>query len=191
MATGELLQHVSRTKYRAHPLYFGFNAANRFDAADKSYGVLYLASDLATALMESVFHAHRWHVQSRRTISLAEVQGRMVRAVGVRRDLLLADLTAPGVMAQHFGLNLSQLSSRRYRHTQKVSAAVHAMVDKDAKPCFDGVFYPSRNNYPGACIALFDRAAHKLQVIDDIDLVEHVDWPRFVHDFRVGILAGG
>ena len=105
IATGELLQHVSRTRYRADPLYFASDGANRFDAADRSYGVLYLAHDLATALMESVFHEHRWHQQTKRTIALAEVQSRMVRAVGVLRDLLLADLTAPGVMAQHFGLN--------------------------------------------------------------------------------------
>lgn len=139
--------------------------------------MLYLASDLVTALMESVFHKHRWHQQSKRTIALAEVQSRMVRAVGVMHDIELADLTAPHVMAQHFGLNLSQLSSRRYLHTQKVSAAVHAMVDKDGKPCFDGLLYPSRNNYPAGCVALFDRAHHKVQVIADIDLIDHVDWP--------------
>ena len=189
IATGDLLQHVSRIKYRADPLCFGSDGANRYDAADKSYGVLYLASDLATALMESVFHKHRWHRQTKRTIALAEVKSRMVRAVGVMRDLILADLTAPGVMSQHFGLNLSQLSSRRYKHTQKVSATVHAMVDKDAKPCFDGVLYPSRNNYPAECVALFDRAGHKVQVIDDIDLVDHADWPGFVSAFNVGIVA--
>lgn len=31
------------------------------------------------------------------------------------------------------------------------------------------------------------RARHKVKAIDDIDLVDHVDWPRFVEDYRVGV----
>ena len=52
---------------------------------------------------------------------------------------------------------------------------------------FDGLLAPSRNNYPEPCVALFDRARHKVKVIDDIDLVDHVDWPRFVEDYRIGV----
>ena len=54
-------------------------------------------------------------------------------------------------------------------------------------PSFDGVRYPSRNNYPQPCVALFDRARNKVEVVDDIDLVDHVDWPRFVEDYSIGI----
>ena len=36
-------------------------------------------------------------------------------------------------------------------------------------------------------IALFERAAAKVGVVDDIDLVDHVDWPRFVATYRVGV----
>ncbi len=176
--------------YRTEPLHYGFVGTNRYDAPDKSYGVLYLAFDLPTVLMESVFHEHRWYKQQRRTIALSEVNSRMVRAVGVMRELLLADLTAPNVMAQHFGLNLNQLSSRRYTHTRRVSATVHAFVDDHGVDCFDGVLYPSRNNFPAKCVALFDRARHKVRVIDDIDLADHADWPGFVSDFKVGVVLG-
>ncbi len=62
----------------------------------------------------------------------------MVRAVGVIYDVLLADLTAPGVMAGYFGLNLEQLASRDYTHTQQVSAQVHAMLGDDGQVLFDG-----------------------------------------------------
>ena len=48
-----------------------------------------------------------------------------VRAVGVLQALQLADITAPGVMSTQFGLNLSQLASRRYSHTQRISKNVH------------------------------------------------------------------
>ena len=184
---GELLQHVSRGVYRGTPLHYGRDGTNRFDAADNSYGVLYLGLTLPTALMESVFHKHRWDRDPKRSIALAEVRSRLVRAVGVLQDLQLADLTAPGVMAGHFGLTLEQLASRGYGHTQRISGEVHAMRGADGRPSFDGVVYPSRNNYPEPGVAVFDRARNKVAVVDDIDLVDHVDWPRFVEDYRIGV----
>jgi len=90
-------------------------------------------------------------------------------------------------MAGHFGLNLEQLASRGYQHTQRISGEVHAIRDADGQPSFEGVLYPSRNNYPQASVALFDRAQVKVQVFADIDLVDHVAWPGFVEDYRVGV----
>src|SRR3546814_13914180 len=97
--------------------------------------------------MESVFHKHQWLSDTQRSIALKEVQARMVRAVGVMDDVLLADLTAPGVMAGYFGLNLAQLARRDYTHTQQVSAHVHSMLGDYGSALFDGVLYPSRNHY--------------------------------------------
>jgi hypothetical protein len=187
MNAGELLQHVSRAVYRGERLYYGRDGTNRYDDPARIYGVLYLGRDLPTALMESVFHKHQWLVDTKRSIALKEVQSRMVRAVGVLHDLRLADLTASGVMAACFGLNLQQLASRNYTHTQQVSAQVHAMLGDDDLPLFDGVLYPSRNNYPAASIALFERAKAKVSVFEDIDLVEHVDWPSFVATYGIGV----
>lgn len=184
---GELLQHLSRVVYRGKTLHYGRDGTNRYDAADRSFGVLYLGLALPTALMESVFHKHRWDQDEKRSVALAEIRSRLVRAVGVLGDLQLADLTAPGVMAAHFGLNLEQLASRGYQHTQRISGEVHALRGADGSPAFDGVLYPSRNNYPEPAVALFDRAAHKVEVVDDIDLVDHVDWPHFVEVYRIGV----
>lgn len=184
---GELLQHVSRTIYRGQPLHYGRDGTNRYDAPGKDFGVLYLGRDLPTALMESVFHKHRWDRDARRAVALAEVQRRLVRAVGVLTSLRLADLTAEHVMAGCFGLNLEQLAGRGYAHTQQVSAQVHALRDAGGTPAFDGLLYPSRNNYPAASIALFDRAQAKVRVIDDIDLPDHAGWPGFVDDYRIGV----
>ena len=47
--------------------------------------------------------------------------------------------------------------------------------------------YPSRNNYPAASIALFARADEKVAVFEDIDLIEHADWPRFVDSYHMGV----
>jgi len=134
-----------------------------------------------------VFHKHQWDRDTKRSIALTEVQSRLVRAVGVVNALHLADLTAEGVMASYFGLTLEQLASRDYAHTQQVSAQVHEMLEADQVPLFDGVLYPSRNNYPSSSIALFERAQGKVKVVDDIDLPEHVDWPGFVEQYRIGV----
>jgi len=149
--------------------------------------VLYLGSDLPTALMESVFHKHQWLADTKRSIAMKEIESRLVRAVGILDALNLADLTAPGVMASYFSLNLEQLVSRTYTHTQDVSARVHAMFADGDVPRFDGVIFPSRNNFPATSIALFERARTKIEVVDDIDLVDHVQWPQFVADYKIGI----
>ena len=57
----------------------------------------------------------------------------------------------------------------------------------DGAPLFDGVCYPSRNNFPAKCVALFDRAQTKITVVDDIELHDHADWPQFVKSYRIGI----
>jgi hypothetical protein len=48
-------------------------------------------------------------------------------------------------------------------------------------------YYPSRNNFPAACIALFYRARAKVVVVDDLPLAQHVDWPAFVNQYRIGV----
>lgn len=111
--------------------------------------------------MESLFHQHQWHRRKAHDISLHEVRSRLVRAVGVVRALTLADLTAPGAVVQHLGLNLSQLASRRYTHSQHVSKSAHGAIDTSGVPAFEGLLYPSRNNYPASCIALFEQAAYR------------------------------
>jgi hypothetical protein len=109
----ELLQHVSRVVYRSRPLYYGHNGTNRYDDPARTYGVLYLGRDLPTARMESVIHKHQWLAGAKRSIALKEVRSPLVRALGVLDDVRLADLTAEGVMAGYFGMNLEQLTEMR------------------------------------------------------------------------------
>jgi hypothetical protein len=188
IAAETLLVHISREAYRGSPLHFGAAASNRYDAADKSYGVLYAAFDLPTALMESVFHKHRWPSRKRRTITRTELNQRMVRMIGALDDLVLADLTAANMVASVFGLNLSQLSSRNYRHTQALSAVVAAQTDDTGTAVFDGIRYPSHNNYPGPCVAIFERARDKIDTMADVRLPLHKDWPAFTSSFAVTVL---
>jgi hypothetical protein len=185
IAAGTVLQHVSRMIYEGTSLHFNRDKVSRYDDPMQVYGVLYLGFDLNTAVMESVFHKHRWS-RGARTLSTDEVARRMVRIIGIKQELRLAHITAEGIMAPVLGLNLSQLISLRYGHTQRLSANVHRHMDADGQQ-YDGVFYPSRNNYPANCIALFDRAAAKIVVQRDIALARHRDWPDFVeqHNLRI------
>jgi hypothetical protein len=120
--------------------------------------MLYVGFDLSTALLKSVFHKRQWHRRSKRTVSAAEVDARMVSAVGVLDDLTPADLTATGVMATQFGLNLSQLASRRYGHAQRIAKAVHELVNAAGAPRFDGLLSlrattVRRNALPGRSVS--------------------------------------
>jgi hypothetical protein len=91
-------------------------------------------------------------------------------------------------VASQLGLNLSQLVDRRYVQSRGVSAMVHAIRDAAGQPRFDGLAYPSRNNPPATCAAVFDRAAAKLTTVDDIDLRDHADWPAFLAEYKVLVL---
>lgn len=187
ITAGTILQHSSREAYRGQPLYFGKGSQHRYDDPAGGYGVLYLALGLPTALMESVFHKHRWHTGAERKLTLSEVQSRMVRVIKVLGDVTLCDLASEGAAARAFGLNATQLSVRRYTGTRALSAQIAVLNSATGAP-FDGILYPSHNNPGARCIALFDRAAARVAVTEDIRLDDHLDWPAFVQYFGVAIL---
>ena len=183
IAAGTLLLHVSRTIYRGSPPYFGTSSSCRYDDPERKFGVLYVAeeNDLPTALMETVFHDHRWARRRRRVLTKAELYGRMVRMLGVLNDFALADLTQPNVIAARLGLNLHQVTRRPYRTTQQLTRNIFETG------VFDGICYLSRNNPPASCFALFDRIEKDLEVACDIDLNIHRSWPGFVRDFGIAV----
>jgi hypothetical protein len=187
VSVGTLLEHSSLEQYRGEPLYFNAKAKHRFDDPDRKYGVLYLGYNLATVLMESVFHEHRWWEEAdAREIMHAEVQRRMVRAIGVVADITLCDLASPGAAVKVFGWNAARLAVRNGPRTRELSGEIAALKTKTGQP-FDGILYLSRNNPGDKCIALFDRAAHKVHVVDDIRLDDHRDWPAFVSQYGISI----
>lgn len=186
--SGTLLQHSSRETYRDTALHFGKDRQHRYDDPVGGYGVLYLAHTLPTALMESAFHKHQWwRIGAARKITLSEVQNRMVRIVSVTDTLTLCDLASENAAVQTFGLNATQLATRRYARTRALSARIAARFAASGA-LFDGILYPSHNNPGARCIALFDPAAAKVFVHEDLRLDDHRDWPAFVRDFNVTVL---
>ena len=179
IAHGTSLLHVSRIAYAGSALYFGC-AGNRYDDPAGQYGVLYAAFDLPTALMESAFHGHRWY-RAPHLMTQHELSQRLVRDLAVFDPLTVLDLNAPGLMAGQLGLNPNQLTSRDYRHTQRIGNQAYAQAG------IDGILYPSRNNYPGLCLALFDRCAPKLGLVADIALDRHLHWPHFQRQYGIRV----
>jgi hypothetical protein len=184
---GYYLQSVSREVYRGSALHFGKQGVNRYDDPACGYGVMYLAFDLATGLMETVFRNHRWwRAGAKRSITWAEVQRRMVRIVRVEQDVRLCDLVTAGAAAQAFGLTGAQLSLRNYRATRALSARIVGFRSASGES-FDGILYPSRNNPGARCIALFEQARAKVELDDDVRLDDHAQWPAFIREFDVSI----
>jgi hypothetical protein len=79
-------------------------------------------------------------------------------------------------------LHFAQSGEHRYDDPARTFGRIHHTT------VADGILYPSRNNYPAACIAMFSRAAQKIVVIRDVALPDHGDWPAFVSDFGITVL---
>lgn len=135
---GELLQHVSRVVYREQPavLWPQRHQSLRRPGADLRRA---LPGPRPVHGADGVGVSQAPVAGGREALDCAEGSREPARAGrGVLDDVRLADLTAEGVMAGYFGLNLEQLASRDYTHTQQVSAQVHAMLGDDGQPLFDG-----------------------------------------------------
>jgi hypothetical protein len=89
-------------------------------------------------------------------------------------------------VAGYFGMKLEQLARRDYTHTQQVSAQVPRCSEATASRCSTGCSIHRATTIPPRA-SLFERAGAKVSGIEDIDLVDHVDWPHFVATYRIGV----
>lgn len=184
---GELFQYVSCVVYWGSLLYYGCSSMNCYDDLVGVYGVFYLGCDLFMVLMELVFYKYQWFEDMKCFIVLKEVYVWMVCVVGVLDDVFLVDFMVLGVMVGYFGLNLEQLVSCDYMYMQQVFVQVYVMVGDDGQLLFDGVFYLLCNNYFVVSIVLFECVGMKVSVVEDIDLVDYVDWLCFVVIYCIGV----
>jgi RES domain len=134
------------------PIWFGWNAktttfraaTNRFDAADRSFGVLYLAAGRDGAFAESVGRKPRIF---RSDDELATLR---LATVELTRDLQIVDLhggAAVGAMGATGVVGVGPQSLAR-----RWSKALH---DHPETP--DGIEYRCRHNSDELALALFDR----------------------------------
>ena len=135
-----------------NPLHFSMTKAGRFDAPDRSYGVLYIARQLPGAFVETLCR----NTGATRPIPATAMDTYNVVEIRTSRLLRLVDLAGKGLA--RMGLD-SRLSTGDYRVAQRWSEAFHRHADH-----VDGIIYPARHDPRQQAAALFDRAGELLTV---------------------------
>lgn len=157
--------------------HFGTQAANRFDAFDKSFGTCYLAFDLVTAIAESLLHDRMPHA-GRYPVAVEELlQYRVHHFEG--HPLRLANLT--GVGLNLLGAHGELSGTSNYRLTQAWSMSLHSHPEQ-----VDGFIYMSRLNNCEKAVVLFDRgAAANIKTTGFTALTEHSQYPTVSRTLRI------
>ncbi|GGM16271.1 RES family NAD+ phosphorylase [Nakamurella endophytica] len=166
---GEVIHRVYDANWGSREFYAGtVTRRGRFhpftpDGATDPLPVLYGASDLAGALAETVFHDVP--VRGLKTVTRGQLNHKIAVELIASRDLVLADLTGPGL--HRIATNRAELldgGPRTYPHTAPWAKAVHA-----APTPVDGMIWVPRLNDRSRSILLFaDRvAASELTVRPD------------------------
>jgi len=148
---------VHRTEKGA--VFFGRNCNYRWDAPDKSYGVMYAGETWQAAFMESVLHDPH-----RKIIIEADLEKRSMALLNTTIPLRLVDLS-DGRVLRELGLTSSDTQTFPYTTTQEISKAINTAGWK-----VHGIRYASRLDPDLACLALFDFPENMVSV-HDLDLL--------------------
>jgi hypothetical protein len=145
----------SGSMFRTHglnrsPLFFGKARSNRFDAPDRSYGVLYAGRDQFCAFIETLARA-----AGTRIVTTAELEKQALSELKAVRPLRLIDLTQSGALMR-IGAD-ARLFSAGHDISQQWSKALH-----DHALRADGILYPSRLDPQRHAIALFEDRAPQI-----------------------------
>jgi hypothetical protein len=123
---------------------------HRFDAPDRSYGVLYAGSDAYCAFIETFARSAGSNI-----VTTAELEARSLSEMKATRPLRLIDLTQFGALVR-IGAD-SRLFAGEHSVTQPWSKALHEHPAET-----DGLIFPSRLDPVRHAIALYQDRAPKL-----------------------------
>ena len=151
MATGDVLRRVHH--HTRDPIWYGRRDATwRFDDPTRRYGVAYLGRTTAAALSETLLRDPR---QDR--VLWSDVESRREALIRVVQPLRLA--MAHGAGLSYFSVQQGDVASAGYDVPQGISARVHN------ETMLDGLQYRSRFDSDELCIALFERASSKIELV--------------------------
>jgi hypothetical protein len=141
--------------YRTHgirqsPQFFGKSCSNRFDAPDRSFGVLYAGRDRFCAFIETLARA-----AGTRIITTTELERQALSELKAVRPLRLIDLTQSGTLMR-IGAD-ARLFSANHEIAQRWSKVLH-----DHPLNLDGILYPSRLDPQRHALALFEDRVPKI-----------------------------
>lgn len=152
---GSTLLRVHRAGQGA--IWYGNKDANwRFDAPDGSYGCLYVGTTLTGPFVETILRAP---AEDDRDVLWSDIEKRASAQIALAEGLNLAALHGAG-LAWH-GVQAADIVADDYTRTQNISARVFKQTT------LDGIQYRSRFDNDELCIAIFDRAAHKLALVQE------------------------
>lgn len=141
------------------PIFFGRSGTNRWDAPDKSYGVMYAGETWQAAFMESVLHE-----PSKKRVLESELEKRSISLVKTSTALRLVDLS-DGTVLRGLELTESDTKAFPYAAPQGISKAIYT-----AGWNIHGIRYASRLEPRLTCLALFD-FPEDLIYVHDLDLL--------------------
>jgi hypothetical protein len=174
-----------RIAWRDVTSHFSFrrNAAYRFDAPDRSFGVLYAAFDFETAFAETVLR-QRPMLAGAGMIPLdyAEIEARVLVALEGQagRPLQLIKLSDDGLVAARIDNSISSVDD--YKSTQQWAKALH-----DHPLRADGIVYMSRFLGARKSVALFERAQAIVAPGRITPLLEHAELAAVLDRYQVAI----
>jgi RES domain len=149
LKAGSILFRIHRNPYNA--IYYGRdddqnNKHSRFNDPQRSYGVMYAALDRFIALRETV------ELTDSRLVLVETLEKQCLSKLYLRRDLILVDLSGAGLARMGADARLSTITNEEYQIPQAWSRAFYDHPDR-----VDGIYYRSRYDPSGLCVALFDR----------------------------------
>lgn len=126
--------------------------AQRFDAPNGEYGVLYAAADAHGAFIETFGHN-----TGIRHVGQADLASRNLVQIEVNRPLHLVDLT---------GSRLAQIGADARLFAGEIAVArLWSQAFHDHQMAPDGICYHARHDPDRLCAAMFDRAALAIQSV--------------------------
>jgi len=161
VGVGEILHRVHAAANAAR-FYGRRDATWRWDDPAGQYGVLYLGRTRVGPFAETLLRR-----PNQRTLLRSEVARRRFASFRAKSLLRLADMHGAGL--GWFGVTAAEIAADHdgetypgsYADCQSISAMVHATTD------LDGIQYRSRFDTDHLCIALFDRADAKIDLVEE------------------------
>lgn len=162
VGAGEIWRRMYESRF-PDPLGWGPGLSRFSDPTGEGFGVVYLGASAKVAFVESLLRDAADGRGADCVLQLSELETRTLASIRVRQPLRLVDLTGDGGL--RMGVPSDVVGSSDQALARQWSAAFHAHPDRP-----DGVYYPSRLNEE-RCIALYDRALGKLEVVETPRLI--------------------
>lgn len=152
---------MMRVVHRASPLGMGFGNT-RFSSPNKTFQLIYIARDLATAIAETIVR-DRFECVRDRVLDEPEIGEWVVCEVSATDPLLVLDLRTTGLLRP--GVSTDASRAKVHAEGQTLSEEVYSTFDVGGLP------YLSRLT-ASECIAVYDRAVNiKLEASRSTELV--------------------